>query len=322
MASLLRKLPPVGVVLWFVAFAGAQTPSRNYDFSLDVNRVVLPVSVTDKRGDSVSGLTEGQFQVTENGRPQQILYFEHEDIPVTVGLILDNSGSMRPKRNEVVAAGLSFAHSSNPQDELFVVNFNENVSLGLPPTVLFTNDFGPLVAAMNGVPASGRTALYDAINVAFKHLKMGTRDKKALIVVSDGGDNSSSHGFRQVLLEAEKSDAIIYTIGVYDEDDPDRNPGVLKKLSKATGGESFFPQKLSEVTNICQRIAQDIRSQYTLAYRPDTPATARGFRTIRVTVSAPGHGKLKVRTRAGYYPHSAGEDSHALLDKARMTPGR
>ena len=268
--------------------------------SVDVNLVVLHVSVRDRKGEFVPDLRSQDFHVTENGRPQAIRLFRHEDMPVSVGLIVDNSTSMSHKRNDVIAAALTFVHSSNPRDEMFVVNFNERVSLGLPPVELFSTSAPELVTALNGVPALGRTALYDAIETGLEHLKKATRDKKVLIVVSDGGDNASRHQFAQVLQDAERSDVILYTIGLFDEQAADTNPGVLRKMARETGGEAFFPPETQQVVPICRRIAEDIRHQYTIGYSPSESIQDGGYRSIKVTVKRPEGGGLKVRTREGY----------------------
>jgi VWFA-related protein len=183
---------------------------------------------------------------------------------------------------------------------MFIVNFNEKVTLGLPDSVRFTNNAVLLANAIDSRPAGGQTALYDAISRAVQELRGGTRDKKVLIVVSDGGDNASTRRLAQVMKLAEQSSAVIYTIGVFDEEDPDRNPGVLKRLAQATGGEAFLPKQLSEVAPICERIARDIRHQYTLGYVPANLTRDGAYRTIRVVAQAQGHTKLSVRTRAGY----------------------
>ena len=209
--------------------------------SVDVDLVVLHATVRDRKGGFVSGLRKENFRVFEDGVPQEIRVFQHEDVPVAVGLIVDNSGSMGRKRKDVTAAALAFVRSSNPQDEMFVVNFNERISFGLPDTELFSASAAELERALNGVPANGKTALYDAIEAGLAHLKKATLDKKVLIVISDGGDNASHHTLGQVLESAGRSDAIIYTIGLFDEYDEDRNPGVLKKIARATGGEAFLP---------------------------------------------------------------------------------
>jgi VWFA-related protein len=183
---------------------------------------------------------------------------------------------------------------------MFVVNFNEKASLGLPGTTRFTDSAAELENAITTAPAGGQTALYDAIAKALQELQAGSRDKKALIVVSDGGDNASMRSLAQVMKLAEQSSAVIYTVGVFDENDPDRNLGVLKRLAQATGGEAFLPGQLSEVVAICERIARDIRHQYTIGYVPIKPAHDGAYHAIRVLARAKGHDKLSVRTRTGY----------------------
>ena len=276
-------------------------PVEPYKISVNVSSVVLHATVENHKGAPVSGLGKEDFQVYEDGALQQIEYYSHEDIPVTVGLVLDNSGSMAPKRTEVIAAALAFARSSNPQDQMFVVNFNEHVTFGLPADMPFTDQTWQLQAALSKFKTTGETALYDALAAAIEHLKKGNRDKKVLIVVSDGGDNASKYNLSQIVEMAEKSDAIIYTIGIYTEDDPDQKPEALQKLSKATGGEAFFPQSVADVVPLCERIAHDIREQYTLAYSPANRKQDGAYRVIQVKATAPGQGRLSVRTRAGYY---------------------
>ncbi len=268
--------------------------------------VVLPATVRDRQGHLVSDLREQDFEVYEDGVPQRLRLFRHEDVPVTAGLVVDHSGSMQPKLAELTAAARTFVQSSNPEDQMFVVNFNEKVTLGLPATVRFTNSSAELERAISHAPAAGQTALYDAVVQAFERLQEGSRDKKVLLVISDGGDNASAHSLAQVLKLADQSRVAIYTIGVFEEDDPDANPRVLRHLAQATGGEAFFPHELSEVVTICERIARDIRNQYTIGYI-STNATRDGARrTIRVVARAAGHSKLSVRTRASYIAGGGG----------------
>ena len=194
--------------------------------------VILRATAEDHKNTPVAGLNQDDFQVYEDGVLQPIKHFSHEDVPVTVGLVIDNSGSMKSKRNDVIAAALAFARSSNPQDQMFVVNFNEKVSLGLPLNMAFTDQVPQLQVALATVDADGQTALYDAVTVALDHLKQGDRDKKVLIVVSDGGDNASKHKLAEIMALAVQSNAIIYTIGIFDDQDADRNPAVLKRLAE------------------------------------------------------------------------------------------
>jgi len=298
---------PALLFLALVVCAGERTPqikqdrdSESFRISVDVALVVLPATVIDRQGGFVSDLGEQNFEVYENGVPQRIRLFKNEDIPVTVGLVVDHSSTMGSKLAEVTAAARTFVRSSNQEDEMFVVNFNENVSLGLPRTTRFTNSAAELEYAITTAPAGGQTALYDAIAKALEELQAGSRDKKVLIVVSDGGDNASARSLSQVMKLAEQSSAVIYTLGVFDEEDPDRNPAVLKRLALATGGEAFFPSQLSEVVAICGRIARDIRHQYTIGYVPSNLTRDGAYRAIRVRARANGHDRLSVRTRAGY----------------------
>jgi VWFA-related protein len=277
----------------------AQDP-ESYRIAVDVDLVVLHPTVRDRKGRFVSDLREQDFEVYEDGVRQAIRLFQYEDTPVTVGLVVDHSRSMRPKLGQVTAAARAFVRSSNPQDQMFVVNFSEAVSLGLPGAVSFTNSSTELEGAIANTPAAGMTALYDAVVAGIEQLQVGAQDKKVLLVISDGGDNASAHDLADVLKVAERSSAIIYTIGLSDEYDPDRNPRVLRRLAKETGGEAYFPGQLSDVVAVCKHIAHDIRNQYTVGY-VSTNVTPKGtYRAVRVVARAAGRGKLFVRTRAGY----------------------
>jgi Ca-activated chloride channel family protein len=267
-------------------------------FSSKSEVVMVHVTVRDRRSRPVAGLPREAFSVFENGQPQTLAYFENEDRPVTVGLVVDSSGSMQRKRDDVIAAGLAFARSSHPQDEMFTVNFNEQVWKGLPSSIPFTNDFEELQRALLRSGARGRTALFDAITVALQHLEQGHDEKKVLIVVSDGGDNASRTTYADVLDTALRMDAVVYTIGVYDEYEQNAKPELLKKLAESTGGASFFPKEPSETMQILERVAAEIRSGYTLGYAPT--ATGSGFRPLRVEVHPPDGRKVTVRARSGY----------------------
>jgi VWFA-related protein len=278
-----------------------QEPSHRV-FSSKSEAVLVHVTVRDGKSRLVPHLPKDAFQVFENGQPQPVTYFDDEDRPVTVGLVVDSSGSMQRKRDDVIAAGLAFAKSSHPQDEMFTVNFNEDVWKGLPPSVPFTTDFEELRRALLRTGARGQTALFDAVNMALAHLDNGHEEKKVLIVVSDGGDNASKSTFSEVLDTALRMDAIIYTLGIYDQYASDAKPDLLKKLAGSTGGAAFFPATPSEATQILEQIAAEIRSGYTLGY---VPPAGSGYRAIRVDVHAPDHRKLRVRARSGYVAGSA-----------------
>jgi Ca-activated chloride channel homolog len=265
--------------------------------------VVLPVKVTDANGNFVSGLSKQDFRVYEDGRPQEVTFFQQADLPVTVGLIVDHSRSMGPKLSDVADAISDFAQSSNSQDEMFVVDFNDGVSMQLLGGKPFTNDAKELEKAVAGVSAQGRTALYDAIAEGLHHLQLAHLDKRALVIVSDGGDNASHQKYSQILALARRSQVLIYSIVLVDANgEQEENPNILRRLSKDTGGVVYFPRESESVANVSAEIARDLREQYTIGYVPQKMTDAEAFRKIKVQVIAPGHGRLRVRTRQGYSP--------------------
>jgi Ca-activated chloride channel family protein len=279
--------------------ASKSQESHEYTIRTTSRLVLLDVSVKDPNGGLVSGLGGQNFQVYEDGKFEPITHFAHEDIPVTVGLVVDESGSMRQRQREVVTAALAFIQASNPQDEIFVINFNEKARRGLPDIQLFSDNVEQLRAALwRGVP-EGRTALYDAMDMALRQLEFGRRDKKTLIVISDGGDNVSKHKLEDVMQEVAVSVATIYTIGIFDEDDPEKNPGVLNRIAHVSGGNAYFPTKLEEIVPICREIAKDIRARYTVGYVPAEESRA-SERRIKVVVRSDSGQKLTARTRASY----------------------
>jgi Ca-activated chloride channel homolog len=289
----------------------SQEGSGQHVISSEVSLVILPVTVTDRPDHFVSGLDASNFQVYEDGRQQKISLFRHEDIPVTAGVVVDHSGSMAAKRDDVIAGAVAFVQGSNPQDREFVVNFSDSVTFGLPTSVPFTSRVADLKAALSKTPVRGETALYDALAAALERLKTAPLDKKVLLLISDGGDNASKHTFSQVQRMAQSASVIIYAIGLFDENSADQNPKVLEKLAKETGGKAYFPKSSSEAVSVCRQIAEDIRHQYTLGYSPEANLRP-GYRKIRVKVNALGKGKLYVRTRPGYLFSSNGSNQTAV----------
>jgi len=265
----------------------------------DVRLVLLDVSVKDRDGGWVSGLSKDDFRVDENGARQDITVFANNDIPVTVGILVDNSRSMTPKRAEVLSAATTFIEESNSHDEIFVLNFNDTVKRGLPKDILFSDDVQQLRGALLRGSPEGRTALNDAIVDGLKQLEQGKRDKKALVVISDGGDNASQHNRRAMLDKVERSLATIYTIGLFDAGDADRDPGILRKLTGVSGGIAYLPDNAQDMTEACRAIAKDIRTRYTVGYAPSS-GNGGSLRHIRVRVSAPGRTRLSARTRISY----------------------
>ncbi|HKN17919.1 MAG TPA: VWA domain-containing protein [Candidatus Sulfotelmatobacter sp.] len=266
----------------------------------DVDEVMLHATVVDDRQRIVTDLDRTAFSVYEDGKPQTIISFHHEDIPVAMGIVIDNSGSMREKRAKVNQAALNLVRSSNPQDEVFVVNFNDEYYLDQD----FTNDLLRLKEALEKIDARGGTALYEAVVASADHLKRDARlERKVLFVVTDGEDNASRETLEQAVKQLqEENGPSVYAIGILgDEEHPKRAKRALEIITQRTGGLAFFPKTLDEVDEISRQVAHDIRNQYTIGYKPTNPRGAGGFRAIRVEAKSKGHGKMVVRTKSGYY---------------------
>jgi VWFA-related protein len=269
-------------------------------FRKDVDEVMLHATVVDDKQHIVTNLDRTAFTVFEDGKPQNIISFHHVDIPVAMGIVIDNSGSMREKRAKVNQAALNLVRSSNPKDQVFVVNFNDEQYLDQD----FTNDLLKLKEALEKIDARGGTALYDAVVASAEHLKQTARlEKKVLFVVTDGEDNASSETLEQAVKQLQQEGGpSVYAIGILgDEEHPKRAKKALDILAQRTGGIAFFPKTLDEVDAISRTIASDIRNQYAIGYKPTTPKGAGGFRQVRVEAKAKGHNKLMVRTKSGYY---------------------
>jgi Ca-activated chloride channel homolog len=305
------RLLTSAVVLAIAASLQAQQPPPN--FSSESQLVVLHVSVRDKKGAYVGGLDQNAFHVFENNRQQPISLFTSQDAPVTVGLLIDSSGSMGPNREMVIAAAMAFARTSNPSDEMFVLGFNERINRPFPDTAPFTNELPTLARALGlAIKARGQTAIYDAVNEGLQYLKKGQFDRQVLVAVSDGGDNASSATRDQVLANAQASNAVIYTVALVDPMDLEADPGFLSQLSTATGGEAFRPKDIGQVGDVLRRIARDIRNMYTIGYVPPATKLAKGETLRRVNVDAMlGGRKLKVRTRRAYL---AADNAEASAD--------
>jgi VWFA-related protein len=301
----------------------AADQNKTYTISDNVDLVVLDVSVKDPRGGYVTGLKQSDFTVYEDGQRQKISQFASVDTPVTVGLVVDNSGSMETKRPQVILAGLAFAKESNPKDEFFVINFNNSVTRGLPPDMMFTDNLQILRNALYFGQPKGQTALYDAVAYALRHLEYGHRDKRTLIVVSDGGDNDSSISFTELMKIIESSRATIYTVGLLDPENRDLNPGVLRKMASVSGGQFFEPAEPSAILSVFDKISKDIRNRYTLAYAPDETSDKRVIRTIKVAANESGR-KLIVHTRRKYsiipYSKSVPDNTASVVQATENQP--
>jgi Ca-activated chloride channel homolog len=302
------RVPLIAAAAIALSLTAAVWQDNDFRLRDDVNLVILDVSVRDIRGGFVSDLTSGDFEIRENGKPQKITAFSHGDDPVTVGLVLDDSGSMRDERIPVINAALGFLDASNPKDEVFVTHFNDRVRWGLPAGVAFSDDPKLLHQSLYRNPPEGRTALYDAIVDSLNHLNSGRQSKKSLLLVSDGGDNASTRNLRDVQRAVQQSLATIYTVGVFAPEDPDRNPRLLERLAETTGGEYFPPRDRSDLNRTCREIARDIRNRYTIAYVPSD--TSRQTRSITVMVNSTPHRKLIVRARRSYQFPEPDRESH------------
>src|SRR5438034_1168525 len=268
-----------------------------------VNLVVLHTTVLDDRQRFADGLTAQNFRVFEDKIEQKLSLFKREDVPVSMGLVIDNSGSMRDKRPKVNEAALTLVQASNPQDEVFVVNFNDDFYLDLDKD--FTSSVPELKEALERIDSRGSTAMRDAILGSLDHLKKASKDKKVLLVVTDGEDNASRNSLEKMIREIQKTDTVIYTIGLLGQEnkkEAKRARKVLEQISAASGGLAYFPENVDDVHNICEQVAHDIRNQYILAYYPTNTRRDGTFRSIQVEVIPPrGRGKLIARTRNGYY---------------------
>ena len=268
-------------------------------FRKNVEEVVLHAVVFDDKQRFVTNLDKSAFTIYEDGHPQTITSFRHEDIPVSMGIAVDNSGSMREKRQKVNAAALNLVRASNPDDEVFVVNFNDEYYLDQD----FTANINKLKEALEKIEARGGTALYDAVVASADWLKHAKLEKKVILIVTDGEDNASGQSLEQAVrrLQAENGPTV-YAIGILgDEEHPKRAKKALQIMSDRTGGIAFFPKTLDEVDAISRSVAHDIRNQYTIGYKPSTPKNQGGYRTVKVDAKSRSYGKLVVRTKTGYY---------------------
>ncbi|MGZ4824940.1 MAG: VWA domain-containing protein [Terriglobales bacterium] len=289
------------------AAGAAQNPdaadSGVFVFRKQVEEVVLHATVVDDKQHIVTTLDKGDFNVYEDGHPQAITSFRHEDIPVAMCIVVDNSGSMREKRPKVNAAALNLVRASNPNDEVCIVNFNDELWLDQD----FTSNISKLKEGLERIEARGGTALYDAVTKTAQHLKEQAKlDKRVIIVVTDGADNESAETLEQAVRRLQGDDGpTVYAIGILEkEEHPKHAKRALQIMSERTGGIAFFPQTLDEVDAISRSVAHDIRSQYTIGYKPTTPKNQGGYRQVKVDARSRSYGKLTVRTKSGYYAGS------------------
>ena len=279
-------------------------------FKSESNLVVLHVNVFDGRSDAVPDLPKDAFLVVEDGRPQTITFFSGADVPVAVGLVVDNSSSMISRHHMVVSGTTAFAESSHPEDQVFTIVFNENIQFGLPPTVPFTTNPTLVRASLTRFPAGGMTALHDAVVAGLEHLQEAEHQKRVLIVLSDGKDNASQHSEDDMLQRAARSDAIIYAVSTARRGSSVSDPGLLRELAEISGGVAFFPRDDRGTVEAFREIATNIRRGYSLGYTPTNASRDGRYRRIEVMVRAPGRSNnLRVNARHGYFaPRDADAD--------------
>jgi Ca-activated chloride channel homolog len=288
--------------------AGGLQKGQNgiYTLQTDVNEVLLSCTVVDEKGRLVMDLDRKDFSVTEDDAPQTIASFQHQDVPVSMGILVDNSGSMRDKRAAVNAAALDLVKASNPEDAAFVVNFSDRAFLDQG----FTSDIGALERGLSRFDSKDTTALYDAVAASADELsKHAKQQKQVLLIITDGADNASRLTLEQAIRRVQNlGGPVVYSIGLLfgtDKEESQQTRKALETLSEETGGIAYFPSSLQDVDQIAMEVARSIRNQYTIGYRPTKLATVGGYRTVRVEAKAPNHGKLIVRTRRGYYSEAA-----------------
>jgi VWFA-related protein len=299
-------IPLAGIAALGVTLLYSQQLDTGTIFRSDIRLVVCPTTVVDRAGHLVDHLTKDAFSVFENNVRQEIKVFRHEDIPVSMGLVIDSSGSMRNnnKRAGVEASAMALIQSSNPDDEVFVIHFNDETYFDNPGGRDFLTQLADMKVALGKTEPAGGTAMRDAVQLAVGWLKKAHKEKKVLVVVTDGEDNSSSedNSLENVVRSARQNEVLIYSVGLLSEEDHKAAANAkhqLSELSDATGGEAFFPKDVTEVEAIAHQVARDLRSQYTIEYTPSNPAMDGTFRRIRVAVKAPG--SPTARTRTGYY---------------------
>ena len=289
----------------------ASVPQERPTFKAESELVVLHVSVRDGNGRYITGLDRDAFTLIDDGKPQTLEMFSGDEVPASVGFLIDNSNSMRPNRERVIASAVEFAKHSHPKDEVFVMTFNEQVRPAFGPAVISETNPAVFASAMSqAITARGMTAIYDGILEGLKRVGRGLHTRQVLIVISDGDDNASRATLDEVIKRVHESDATIYTVALIDPLTREGDPGLLRRLAQETGGESFRPRRVEQIGGAFERIAKDIRSAYTLAYTPTSASKVSDEnarrRTVRVYVKPKDGRQLRVRTRDGYFQKTRG----------------
>jgi VWFA-related protein len=295
------KLKPLLLIFLLIATALWAQEDDTFKLNVNVDLTEVHVSVTDEKDHPIGNLQKDNFRVFEDQAEQKVSVFKHEDIPVSLGLVIDNSRSMEPRKQRMDAAVLAFVRKSNPEDETFVVHFDDTARLNRD----FTNSISLLEETLASVKPYGQTAIYDALILALDHMKQARQPKTAILLFTDGIDNASKHTVDEAITAAERSHVAVYTIGLLSESGGQKAEDSLVRIAKTTGGRSFFPITVEEARIAMERVARDLREQYTLGYIPSNPSRAGQWRSVRVEVTPPAGlpriVKLNANYRHGYY---------------------
>ena len=267
-----------------------------FKLNVNVDLTELHVSVTDEKDHPVGSLRMENFRVFEDQTQQKLAVFKHEDIPVSLGLVIDNSRSMEPRKERLDAAALSAVRKSNPEDETFIVHFDDTARLDSD----FTNSIPLLEETLASAKPFGQTAIYDALILALDHMKSGRHPKKAILLMTDGVDNSSKHTLAEAIDATRKAQVAVYTVGLLSVSGGQMAEDSLVQIAEASGGRAFFPQTVDEASADMERVARDLREQYTLGYFPSNPVRTGQWRSVRVDIVPPSGKSSKARLIASY----------------------
>ena len=299
------KLKPLLLLLVFTA-SGSWAQDSVYKLNVNVDLTEVHVNVTDEHDRPVGNLTKENFRVFEDRAEQKISIFKHEDLPVSLGLVIDNSRSIEPRKQRLDAAAISFVRKSNPQDEAFIVHFDDQARLDSD----FTDNISVLEDSLAEAKPFGQTAIYDALVLAVDHMQQAKHQKKAILLITDGVDNSSKHTLTDAIERTKRARIAVYTVGLLSQSGGQRAEDSLVRIAESSGGRAFFPNNVDEARAYMERVARDLREQYTLGYFPTNPSRAGGWRSVRVDIVPPPHMpasvKLIANYRHGYYgPHDS-----------------
>jgi Ca-activated chloride channel homolog len=298
---MIKRLVWIPLVLCTATFAWSQEEDSNFKLNVDVDLVEVHVNVTDDHDRPIGNLTKSNFSLVEDRVLQDISVFKHEDLPVSLGLVIDNSRSIEPRKQRLDAAALSFVRKSNPEDETFIVHFDNEVRLDQD----FTASIADLEKSLASATPFGQTAIYDALILALDHMENAKHQKRAILLITDGIDNSSTHTLAEAIDATKRAHVAVYTVGLLSQSGGQQAEDALIEIAEASGGGAFFPQNVDQAHMVMERVARDLREQYTLGYFPTNPNRDGAWRSVRVEVTPPlgfsPKAKLNANYRHGYY---------------------